>query len=175
MSESIAQTWQASAPVVVPRGGAHPGSIIRLARLARGETQTQTGRACGFSQSQISRLESGRAYAYDIRHLTVLARHLDIPPNLLGLASDSVDPSEPPVNRREFVTAAAAAIAGGALGASPRRDDQALPVTGAQSEVDAGFTSELVRSRWLGTDSGDEPILNLTELRRAVDRAKTDY
>src|SRR3954464_5490903 len=176
MSESIAQTWQASAPVVVPPGGAHPGSIVRLARFARGETQTQTGRACGFSQSQISRLESGRAYAYDIRHLTVLARHLDIPPNLLGLASDSVDPSEPPVNRREFVTTAAAAIAGVAVPAARRRDDRALPIFGAaQGDVDAGFTSELVRSRWLGTDSDDEPTLDLTELRRAVARAKHHY
>ena len=176
MSESIAQTWQASAPAVVPPGGARPGSIIRLARLARGETQTETGRACGFSQSQISRLENGRAYAYDIRHLTQVARHLDIPPNLLGLASDSVDPSQPPVNRREFVTAAAAAIAGVAVPAAPRWDDRALSITGAaQGDVDAGFTSELVRSRWLGTDSDDEPTLDLTELRRLVARAKTDY
>lgn len=176
MSESSAQTWRASAPVVVPPGGAHPGSIIRLARLARGETQTQTGRSCGFSQSQISRLESGAACAYDIRHLTLLARHLDIPPNLLGLASGSVDPSAPPVNRREFVTTAAAAIAGVAVPAALRRDDQGLPVTGAaQGDVDAGFTSELVRSRWLGSDSDDECALGLTELRRAVARAKTDY
>jgi transcriptional regulator with XRE-family HTH domain len=175
MSESIAQTRRASAPVVVPPGGAHPGSIIRLARVARGETQTQTGRACGFSQSQISRLESGRACAYDIRHLTLLARHLEIPPHLLGLASGSVDSSEPPVNRREFVTTAAAAVAGVAVPAALGRDDRALPITGAaQGDVGAGFTSELVRSRWLGSDA-DERALDLTELRRAVARAKTDY
>src|SRR5579859_7028912 len=78
MSESVAQTQGGPMPAVVPAPGVHPGSVIRLARLARGETQQQTGQACGFSQSQISRIESGKAHAYDIRHLARLARHLDI-------------------------------------------------------------------------------------------------
>jgi transcriptional regulator with XRE-family HTH domain len=176
MSESIAQTCRVSAQVVAPASDASPGSIIRLARLARGETQTQTGRACGFSQSQISRIESGKAYAYDIRHLSRLARHLDIPPHLLGLAPASVDPSEPPVNRREFVTNAAAAIAGVGLPAAFGRD-RALRFTGAaHGEVDPGFTSELVRSRWLGGgESDDARTFGVTELRQAVAQAKTDY
>ena len=177
MSESIAQTCRVPAQVVVPASGANPGSIIRLARLARGETQTQTGRACGFSQSQISRIESGKAYAYDIRHLSRLARHLDIPPRLLGLAPAGNDPSEPPVNRREFVTNAAAAIAGVGLPSAFERDHRGLRVSGAaHDEVDAGFTSELVRSRWLGGGASDDGrAFDLTELRRAVAQAKTDY
>ncbi|MBV9193387.1 MAG: helix-turn-helix transcriptional regulator [Solirubrobacterales bacterium] len=174
MSDSIAQTCRVSAQVGVPASGANPGSIIRLARLARGETQTQTGRACGFSQSQISRIESGKAYAYDIRHLSRLARHLDIPPHLLGLAPASGDPSEPPVNRREFVTSAAAAIAGVGLPAAFGRDHRALRAAGG-GEVDVGFTSELVRSRWLGGGADNARAVDLTELRQAVARAKTDY
>ena len=175
MGESIAQTWQASASVVVPEPGAHPGSIIRLARLARGETQGQTGQACGFSQSQISRIESGKAHAYDIRHLGRLARHLDIPPRLLGLAPASAQTSEPPVNRREFVTNAAAVIAGAVLpGALESRDGAAHRAVADQA--DAGFTSELVRSRWLnhGHESDVSPP-DLVALRQAVARAKADY
>lgn len=178
MSESIAQTWRDSgpAPVVVPVSGANPGSIIRLGRLARGETQTQTGHACGFSQSQISRIESGKAHSYDIRHLSRLARHLDIPPPLLGLAPAGVDPSEPPVNRREFVTHAAAVVAGVALpGAVGRHWHSAMPGVGG-GDVDAGFTSELVRSRWLGDgDSDDARTMDLNALRHGVARAKIDY
>jgi transcriptional regulator with XRE-family HTH domain len=176
MSEPIAQTWRGSgmASAVVPAAGANPGSIIRLARLARGGTQSQTGHACGFSQSQISRIESGKAHAYDIRHLSRLARHLDIPPHLLGLAPAGVDPSEPPVNRREFVTHAAAAIAGVAVpGTVGHRWHSALLGDG---DADAGFTSELARSRWLG-DGGSEDAraLDLDALRAAVARAKIDY
>ena len=147
---------------------ANPGSIIRLARLARCETRTQTGRACGFTQSQISRIESGKAYAYDIRHLSRLASHLDIPPHLLGLAPAGVDPSEPAVNRRELVTNAAAAIAGVGLPAAFGRD-RALRVAGAaHDEADAGFTLELVRSRWLGGALDDAPTFDLTEARRKM-------
>ena len=174
MGESIAQTWQAAAPAVVRDSGAHPGSIIRLARLARGETQGQTGQACGFSQSQISRIESGKAHAYDIRHLVRLARHLDIPPHLLGLAPASVHESELPVNRREFVTNAAAVVAGAVLpGAREFRDPSG---SRAADRGDAGFTSELVRSRWL-TDRPEHvaPAPDLDAVRQAVARAKTDY
>jgi transcriptional regulator with XRE-family HTH domain len=156
MSEALAQPWLGSVTVVAPAPGAQPGSIIRLARLARGETQLETGRACGFSQSQISRIESGKAHAYDIRHLARLARHLGVPPHLLGLAQASVDPPEPPVNRREFVTTAAAAVAGAAM--------------------DAAFTSELVRSRWLSDGHLNATALpDLDVLRREVARAKIAY
>ena len=175
MGESIAQTWQAATPAIAPDSGAHPGSIIRLARLARGETQGQTGQACGFSQSQISRIESGKAHTYDIRHLARLARHLDIPPHLLGLAPASVHASEPPVNRREFVTNAAAVITGAVLpGALEFRDGSATP--SAADHGDAGFTSELVRSRWLSDRCEyDVSPPDLIALRQAVARAKTDY
>jgi transcriptional regulator with XRE-family HTH domain len=156
MSESLAQPWQAWVAVAAPARSARPGSIIRLARLARGETQLEAGQACGFSQSQISRIESGKAHAYDIRHLARLARHPDIPPQLLGLAPASVDPREPPVNRREFVTAAATAVAGAAM--------------------DAVFTSELIRSRWL-TDGHVDAIAmtDLDFLRRDAARVKANY
>jgi transcriptional regulator with XRE-family HTH domain len=155
MSESLAQPWRGSAELLMPAPGAQPGSIIRYARLARGETQLETGQACGFSQSQISRIESGKAHAYDIRHLARLARHLEIPPHLLGLTPPREDPPEPPVNRREFVTAAAAAVAGAA--------------------IDAAFTSELVRSRWLNEGHLDAVSVDLGVLRREVARVKTDY
>ena len=89
-----------------------------------------------------SRASKAVAHAYDIRHLARLARHLDIPPHLLGLAPSSVDPPEPPVNRREFVSAAATAAAGAAM--------------------DAAFTFDLVRSRWLS--DGHLPAVSMPDL-----------
>lgn len=167
MSDPAAWTWWASAAVSASGASAHPGSIIRTARLARGETQRQTGQACGFSQSEISRIENGKAHAYDIRLLARLARHLDIPPHLLGLAASSPETDEP-VNRRQFVTGAAAALAGGALSGALRVVDR------DGERLDAGFTSALLRLRWLDDGRG-VPEPNLAVLRNGVARAKADY
>jgi transcriptional regulator with XRE-family HTH domain len=82
--------------------------VICLARRAKGATQRQTGDACGYSQSEISRIENGRARIHDIRTLERLARHLDIPPHLLGLAPVDVDPVDWSVRRRDFLNEAAA-------------------------------------------------------------------
>jgi transcriptional regulator with XRE-family HTH domain len=170
MSDPNQQTWWASAPMSTPGRDAPPGSIIRMARLARGETQLQAGRACGFSQSEISRIENGKAHAYDIRLLARLARHLDIPPHLLGLAAAAVEGAEPPVNRRQFVTGAAAALVGvtvpGVFGGGDRSREG--------ERLDAGLTSALLRLRWLDdTDNGPEP--NLAFLGKGVARAKANY
>jgi transcriptional regulator with XRE-family HTH domain len=93
------------------------GAVIRFARRARGETQAQTAAACGFTQSDISRLEGGKRHTHDVRFLEKLAAHLFIPPNLLGLADGPVqaEPSESAVNRREFLTGAAVALTAAAL------------------------------------------------------------
>lgn len=154
------------AAVAVTDTGAHPGSVIRAARLAKRETQRQTGKACGFSQSEISRIESGKAHAYDIRHLGRLARHLDIPPELLGLAP--AGEQDTAVNRREFVTSAAAIAAGAVLAGGIGHH--------SQTPIEAGFTSGLLRSRWLDdTQVTGSPTPDLPVLARAVARAKSDY
>ena len=77
--------WESPAVLTAVREG-DTGTVIRLARHAKGATQRQTGDACGYSQSEISRIENGRARVHDIRTLERLARRLDIPPQLLGLA-----------------------------------------------------------------------------------------
>jgi transcriptional regulator with XRE-family HTH domain len=170
MSEPSSNAWRVAlaAPDLVP--GSHPGLVIRRARQARAETQRQTGEACGFSQSEISRIESGKAHAYDIRLLARLARHLEIPPHLLGLAPASVDGLEEPVNRRDFVTGAAALLAGTALHTSFHG-----LLTGAEQNDDR-FTTELLRSRWLDDSSpSGRDLPDLVTLRRAVARTKTSY
>jgi transcriptional regulator with XRE-family HTH domain len=168
MSDPKRQTWWSSAPMSTPGRDAHPGSIIRLARLARGETQLQAGRACGFSQSEISRIENGKAHAYDIRLLARLARHLDIPPHMLGLAPAAVEGAEPPVNRRQFVSGAAAALVGvtvpGVFGGAYRDGER----------LDVGFTSALLRLRWLD-DADNAPEPNLALFGKGVTRAKANY
>lgn len=168
MSEPTSQTKRASAAVAVSGFDADPGSIIRSARLARGETQRQTGEACGYSQSEISRIENGKAHAYDIRTLARLAQHLDIPPQILGLARTTASEQVSPVNRREFVTGTAAAVAG-VLFSEALRD-------AGRGDSDAGFTSQLLRSRWLGdNENTDGGPLDLTRVAQAVAQAKSDY
>lgn len=63
-----------------------PGAVVAFARKAHGLRQDELGTLAGFSQSAISRLESGSNLAYDTRILRTLQRLLGIPPRLLGLA-----------------------------------------------------------------------------------------
>ena len=93
--------WESPAVLTAVREG-DAGTVIRLARRAKGATQRQTGDACGYSQSEISRIENGRARVHDIRTLERLARRLDIPPELLGLAPLDNDPDWS-VRRRDFL------------------------------------------------------------------------
>ena len=104
----MVEAWCQSPAVLEAVQQGDTGTVIRLARRAKGETQRQTGDACGYSQSEISRIENGRARLYDIRTLGRLAEHLDIPPNLLGLADDDV-------RRRDFLREEAAGAAGAML------------------------------------------------------------
>jgi transcriptional regulator with XRE-family HTH domain len=99
--------WESPAVLTAVREG-DTGTVIRLARHAKGATQRQTGDACGYSQSEISRIENGRARVHDIRTLERLARRLDIPPQLLGLAPVDVVPADWSVRRRDFLKEAAA-------------------------------------------------------------------
>lgn len=94
------------------------GGAIKLARQARGESQGELGAVTGYSQSAISRIESGNHQAYDVRVLRAMAGVLDIPPGLFGLAEspderDTQDRS--PVNRRSFLMATTAVAAGNAI------------------------------------------------------------
>ena len=86
------------------------GAVLRFARRAKGETQRQSGDACGYSQSEISRIENGRTGVHDIRTLGRLAEHFDIPPELLGLATG--DGGVESLRRRDFLRDAAMGMAG---------------------------------------------------------------
>jgi transcriptional regulator with XRE-family HTH domain len=167
--------WWHSPTVLNAARNGDTATVIRLARQARGETQRETGDACGYSQSEISRIENGKTRAYDIRLLTLLARHLNIPRQLLGLAATPAEPPEPPVNRREFLTGTAAFIATAAL---PR------PVlTPAKDDIEALRTVTTTYRRMDGTVSARElaqPViahLRLTGglLQRAADRGPRSW
>jgi transcriptional regulator with XRE-family HTH domain len=67
----------------------NPGEVIALTRRAHGLSQAQLGALAGFSQSAISRIESGGNLAFDLRMLRVFQRVLGIPAYLLGLAQDA--------------------------------------------------------------------------------------
>jgi transcriptional regulator with XRE-family HTH domain len=67
-----------------------PGAVVAIARKAHGLRQDELGALAGFSQSAISRLESGSNIAYDMRVLRTLQRLLGIPAHLLGLTDRTV-------------------------------------------------------------------------------------
>lgn len=69
------------------------GALVRAARMVVGLQQKELGQRCGVSASQVSRWETGRSPLYDTRVLWTLAKALDLPPAVLGLA----DPDEHPV------------------------------------------------------------------------------
>ncbi len=104
-----AHVWWDSPTVLSAAEERDVGAVLRSARRAKGETQRQTGDACGYSQSEISRIENGRTGVHDIRTLVRLAEHLDVPLELLGLATgDSVAS----LRRRDFLRDAAVGMAG---------------------------------------------------------------
>ncbi|HET9253915.1 MAG TPA: helix-turn-helix transcriptional regulator [Pseudonocardiaceae bacterium] len=85
------------------------GTIIRLIRQARGWNQQELADRAGYSQATISRLERGMSRAVrDTAVLTDIAHTLDVPPAVLGVASD---PEHRPildnVDRRGFLGGAA--------------------------------------------------------------------
>src|SRR4051794_36557676 len=90
----MTHVWRYWPPVLSAAEEGDDRAVLRFARGAKGETQRQPGDACGYSQSEISRIENGQTGVHDMRTLGHLAEHLDIPPQLLGLApgDDSVGP-----------------------------------------------------------------------------------
>lgn len=109
--------------------GVAPGTAIRIARLEAGWSQTELGRRCGYSASQISRWETGTVPLRDIKVLRTVATELGLPPEVFGLTADESmgaptlisdsqaprvgsDPAsageegDDPVRRRAFLTAA---------------------------------------------------------------------
>jgi transcriptional regulator with XRE-family HTH domain len=85
------------------------GTIIRLIRQTRGWNQQELANRAGYSQATISRLERGMSRAVrDTAVLTDIAHTLDVPPAVLGVASD---PEHRPildnVDRRGFLGGAA--------------------------------------------------------------------
>jgi transcriptional regulator with XRE-family HTH domain len=101
------------------------GSVIRRARKARGLSQAELGTACGYSQSVISRIERGERQTQDLRVLAQLARRLDVPARLLGLAESS----EPSVKRRAFLTSGIATTLAATV-PFPSPQDEFSDVTG---------------------------------------------
>jgi transcriptional regulator with XRE-family HTH domain len=76
-----------------------PGAVVAVARRAHGLRQGELGSLAGFSQSAISRLESGSNISYDLRVLRPLQRLLGIPAHLLGLSDNTLPMDAADVSR----------------------------------------------------------------------------
>lgn len=86
------------------------GEVVRLARQRTGMTQADLAVAIGYSQTAVSRIERGRgSTAHDVRTLRMSASALTIPAALLGVVDSRGE--EEPVQRREFLRVASAAVA----------------------------------------------------------------
>jgi transcriptional regulator with XRE-family HTH domain len=83
-SVTAALLASARAREAVLRGDA--GTLIRLAREARGWRQSDLGDRAGYSQATISRLENGHGRITDVGVLTNLANLLGLPRCAVGLA-----------------------------------------------------------------------------------------
>lgn len=123
------------------------GEVVRLGRRAQGLTQHQLAEQCKVSQSTISRIECSHDVR-DVRILRVVARELQFPPALVGLA-DVTDIAhitlsrEPRVNRREFLGATATALATAVIPTQSGQLPNAIrAVTMAQRRLDSDTPSQ---------------------------------
>ncbi|MFF4051956.1 helix-turn-helix domain-containing protein [Streptomyces chartreusis] len=117
------------------------GQVVRLARKVTGVPQIRLAEACGVSQAAISRLESRGVGDYNMTTLAIAATELGLPFELVGLANQ-LSIGIPPVERREFLMAAAGAAALPlSAGATPRvsASDIDYPQAGALRVVTASY------------------------------------
>ncbi|MFG3016153.1 helix-turn-helix domain-containing protein [Streptomyces cinerochromogenes] len=108
------------------RGGDY-GRVIELARRGRQMTQAALGQALGMSQSAVSRLEKRGQASYNTDVLAAAAAHLQIPPQLVGLADGRTAQvqvrDDDPMHRRTVLGGALAAMAAPVLAAVPDTHD----------------------------------------------------
>src|SRR5215468_3973879 len=113
------------------------GAVVRLSRRAQGLTQRELSDRCRVSQATVSRIERSNDVR-DIKTLRVVVRELDIPGALVGLSdlltlSGNTLAGESSVKRREFLEAAATAVASAMLPNESDRSQVAIrSITAAQ-------------------------------------------
>ncbi|MEU9478640.1 helix-turn-helix transcriptional regulator [Streptomyces sp. NPDC048191] len=117
-------------PGEVPMGAEEIGAVLRGARCAARLTQAEVGKACGYSASAVSRIESGKLHV-DYPTLLRFAVFLRIPPhqlrasavpsmsNIATVAEGCQPDEEDAVRRRELLTGVVAAGATAFVGAGP--------------------------------------------------------
>lgn len=81
--------------VALLRSDVDHGTVVRVARTAHQWSQSELGKRCGYSASQVSRWETGRLPLRDVDLLRVLADVLDLPPAAFGLGDTTGRASQP--------------------------------------------------------------------------------
>jgi transcriptional regulator with XRE-family HTH domain len=130
-----------------------PGAVVAVARRAHGLRQSELGSLAGFSQSAISRLESGSNISYDLRVLRPLQRLLGIPAHLLGLSDNTLPMDAADVPRL-----------------APGFADLLNGVVGVDGDTLMALTSAAVYGG-SGGAIGDDALSRLRSLRRIVNDA----
>lgn len=124
------------------------GLVIGLVRRAHGLNQKELGASTGRSQSTISRIERGGSGSRDVETLRRLGSELGIPLVMLGLAENPNmnNQSETPVNRREILFGAPAALLASSFlsGTTTAQDEAAATIhaiTMAHRRLDGATSS----------------------------------
>jgi transcriptional regulator with XRE-family HTH domain len=131
---------QDSRALVVAAQAGRIGEVVRIGRQAVGLTQGDLANRCRVSQSTISRIERSDDVR-DVKTLRIVANKLQVPCALVGLADppgvSHTSSSEQPVNRREFLEAAALVAVSAALPAESEQSFAAIrTITVAQRRLD---------------------------------------
>ena len=72
------------------------GLILRTYRSATGTSQRRIAESLGYDPTYISMIETGRRTVADVRTRLRIARHLGIPPRVLGISDpDDADNAKP--------------------------------------------------------------------------------
>ena len=197
LSPLPAEFWR-SWDVTRAVAGSAPGTVIALARQAHGLSQAELGALAGFSQSAISRMETGGNLGYDIRVLRSLGRLLGVPPRLLGLADENPPAAlesvrlpivarleelsaenaaalpGTPVDRRTLLDACIAAVVG-----APTREAWRLADDGRVTDPQTVHRLLVVRrlvndaDSWIGADGLAPAVAQLYRLIDLMRRAAT--
>ncbi|MET8543550.1 helix-turn-helix transcriptional regulator [Kitasatospora sp. NPDC004799] len=131
------------------------GTVIRAARCAQRMTQTQLGRACGYSASAISRVEGGTLRPSD-QSLVLMARALGLPPSAFEagraatLAPDVSLDQEDAMRRRQLLLAGMATAGASVLppsASAAAHPDTTTKIVDALYETAAGTAISLQRLR----------------------------
>ncbi len=101
--------WESPAARAASEAGEF-GTLLRMARRARGLSQRDAGTILGCSYVSVSRYETSQQRLVDVNLLRLVSQKMGIPPQMLGLSPDQAGAAEAMQRRRVFSGLASSAF-----------------------------------------------------------------